>query len=319
MNNPKVSIIILTYNRTEPLKKAIESALNQTYKNLEVIVVDDNCNKPEIREWVEILIKQYPQILYIQNDKHLGVGLTANKGIEKASGEFIAFLGDDNYFEPEKIRLQMECYQSHADDKVGLVYCNESTVSMNGKVIDRYEHDWEGIPFFEHMLKDLAGMSLWLVPKHVLVEVGLLENVLMKHDAIPLLKILAAGYQVYRVPQLLVSKCENRDNRENRTSETGEKNIEALLLFRTWARKYYEELINMQIDQVEYSFSRQLVTLYSLNHKIEKARIEYEIMRQMKYFNTQTFIAFLKITFPKAYSKWSAQNRKKERRMNDLD
>lgn len=308
MNNPKVSIVIPTYNRTEYLKKAIKSAIDQTYEEIEIIVVDDNKNKPEIREWVEALMKEFPQVVYIQNDKNLGGGSNRNRGIEKANGEFIAFLDDDDYFEPDKIRMQMECYQSHSEDNVGLIYCYARSISVSGKTLGSYENNHEGRPIFEHMMNCLAGTSLWFVPKKVLIDVGMFENVPSKQDSITLLKILGAGYSVYRVPQILVNYLE--DN-AGKISGTGEKNIEGLILYRTWARKYYEELMNIQIDQVEYSFSKQLVTYYVLNHKNEKAKIEYEIMRQMKYFQVQTFIAYLKITFPQTYIKWLKRKRKR--------
>ncbi len=316
MNSPKVSIIIPTYNRTEYLKKAIQSALNQTYKEIEVIVVDDNKNKPEIREWVEMLMKEYPQVLYVQNDKNLGGGRNRNRGIEAATGELIAFLDDDDYFEPDKIQMQTECYQSHADDNVGLIYCYARAVSVSGKTIGTYENNDEGRPIYEHMLKCLAGTSLWFVPKNVLIEVGMFEDVPSKQDSITLLKILAAGYNVYRVPQILVNYLE--DN-EGKISGTGERNIEGLILYRTWVRKYYEELMNMQIDQVEYSFAKQLVTYYVLNHKYDKANIEYEIMRQMRFFRVQTLFAYLKITFPKTYMRWLKKKKQKEQQKNDLD
>ncbi len=315
MNSPKVSIVIPTYNRTEYLKKAIQSALNQTYQEIEVIVVDDNKNKPDIREWVETLMKEYPQVVYVQNDKNLGGGKNRNRGIEVATGEMIAFLDDDDFFEPEKIQMQMDCYQSHANDNVGLIYCYARAVSVNGKTLGVYENNNEGRPIYEQMLNCLAGTSLWFVPKKVIVEVGMFENVPSKQDSITLLKILAAGYEVYRVPQILVNYLE--DN-EGKISGTGEKNIEGLLLYRVWARKYYEELINMQIDQVEYVFAKQLVTYYVLNHKYEKARIEYEIMCQMKYFHIQTLAAYFKITFPKQYINWLKKKKEKEKRKNDL-
>ena len=69
----KVSIVIPTYKRVEELKRALLSAINQTYKNIEIIVVDDNSNNKEIRSQVEELMKNYPNVKYIKNTRQNGV------------------------------------------------------------------------------------------------------------------------------------------------------------------------------------------------------------------------------------------------------
>ena len=104
-----VSVIIATYRRDVSLKRAIESVLNQTYCNIEIIVVDDNDN-PQWNEKVQAVINQFAsnRIRYIQNPEHMGSGATRNRGIECAKGQYVSFLDDDDYYLPEKIEHQME-------------------------------------------------------------------------------------------------------------------------------------------------------------------------------------------------------------------
>ncbi|MCG2759675.1 MAG: glycosyltransferase [Candidatus Delongbacteria bacterium] len=99
-----VSIVIPTHKRPELLKKAIESALAQTYSMTEIIVVDDNSG-----DNTEQVIKDLnnKNIRYFRNDSSLGGAGTRNVGIEKSNGEFVAFLDDDDIWYKDKLELQV--------------------------------------------------------------------------------------------------------------------------------------------------------------------------------------------------------------------
>jgi len=103
-----VSVIIPTYNRFNYLLKAIESVQNQTYKNIELIVVNDGSTQKEYYDY------KFDNIKIINLDKNSKdifgypcVGYVINIGLNNASGKYIAFLDDDDYFLPNKIELQI--------------------------------------------------------------------------------------------------------------------------------------------------------------------------------------------------------------------
>ena len=104
-----VSIVIATYKRSDSLEKALKSLVSQTYKEIEVILVDDNAND----EWNKVVYKiankykKYLKITYIQNKTNNGSAVTRNVGIEKASGEYITFLDDDDLYLEKKIENQL--------------------------------------------------------------------------------------------------------------------------------------------------------------------------------------------------------------------
>jgi len=100
---PLVSVIIPVYNRKEWLKDAINSVLNQTYKNIEIIVVDDGSTE-DIHN-MEIMKNE--NIKYYRNENH-GVGYSRNFGIKKANGKYIAFLDSDDFWAKEKIKTQVK-------------------------------------------------------------------------------------------------------------------------------------------------------------------------------------------------------------------
>lgn len=119
-----VSVIIPTYKRPKYLIRAINSALNQTYKNVEIIVVDDNNEGDEFRELTQSILKKLideKKIIYIQHRQNKGVAAARNTGIKKANGEFISFLDDDDEYLPVKTELQINVFQN-SKDKIGLVY-----------------------------------------------------------------------------------------------------------------------------------------------------------------------------------------------------
>ena len=135
---PAVSVVVATYRRDSKLRCALESLLTQTYKDFEVIVVDDN----DFLEWnnkVSEIIDNFKssnpdiKIKYFQNHPGLGSALARNKGIDVSSGEFICFLDDDDIFLPKRIENQIiPMIEADADYSVtDLALYNES-----GKLVE---------------------------------------------------------------------------------------------------------------------------------------------------------------------------------------
>ncbi|MBP2657831.1 MAG: hypothetical protein H6Q69_863 [Firmicutes bacterium] len=106
----KVSVILPTYNRPIMLKRAIESVLNQTYQNIEVIVVDDNGPGTSARDETQVLMHQYfsnKKVVYIKHDKNRNGAAARNTGIRAAKGQFISFLDDDDFYFQAKIEKEV--------------------------------------------------------------------------------------------------------------------------------------------------------------------------------------------------------------------
>ena len=103
--NPLVSAVIPTHNRPQLVCRAVRSALNQTYVNLEVIVIIDG-PEPETRRMLEDL--QEPRMRVIELQKNMGISEVRNIGAREARGEWISFLSDDDEWLPHKIERQTE-------------------------------------------------------------------------------------------------------------------------------------------------------------------------------------------------------------------
>lgn len=116
--NDLVSIIIPTYKRPENLRLAIDSVLNQTYPNIEVIVVDDNDPKSHFRSQTEKLMEYYSdnsKVQYLKHPRNLNGSAARNTGIAHSKGSYVGFLDDDDIYFPRKIEacvsklLQLNC------------------------------------------------------------------------------------------------------------------------------------------------------------------------------------------------------------------
>ena len=123
-NPPLVSVIIPTYKRSDMLPRAIDSILNQTYPNIEIIIIDDNIPNSEWRNTTEKLIEKYrnyTNVKYIRHPRNLNGAYARNTGIKYSNGEIVTFLDDDDYYLPSKIQRQAEYLIKH--ERFRAVYC----------------------------------------------------------------------------------------------------------------------------------------------------------------------------------------------------
>lgn len=118
-----ISVIIPSYNRGDTIKRSIESVLDQTYSNLEVIVVDDGStdNTEEI-----VADLKSNKLFYYKNHTNIGACGSRNRGVKMAKGEFIAFQDSDDEWLPEKLEKQMQFLNEINCD---LVFCSMDRIS----------------------------------------------------------------------------------------------------------------------------------------------------------------------------------------------
>ncbi|MGB4934039.1 MAG: glycosyltransferase family 2 protein, partial [Ruminococcus bromii] len=114
-----VSVIIPTYKGADKINSAVDSVLNQTYKNIEVIVVDDNGeNEPEQLLTAEKMKKYetFENVKYLVHKKNINGSAARNTGIRASKGFYLGFLDDDDVFLPDKTQKQVDCFEKLPDD-----------------------------------------------------------------------------------------------------------------------------------------------------------------------------------------------------------
>lgn len=128
---PLVTVYMPTYNRVELLQRAVQSVLNQDYKNIELIVVDDN-STDSTHEYLARIAETEQRFKYFINEKNSGACVSRNKAIFAAKGEFITGLDDDDYFLSYHISRFIELWQSNPDYIA--IYSNIYVQKINRKV-----------------------------------------------------------------------------------------------------------------------------------------------------------------------------------------
>ena len=119
--NPKVSIIIPCYNQGKYVAAAIQSALDQTYDNIEIVVVNDG-STDNSSDVIQRYVKKNRNILFLDNKVNRGVINARNMAIDASSGEYILPLDADDIIEPLYAEMATNILKTRAD--IGIVYCN---------------------------------------------------------------------------------------------------------------------------------------------------------------------------------------------------
>jgi len=168
-NSNLVSVIIPTYNRVNSLTDSLTSITNQTYKNIELIVVDDNSsdNTKEIIFSLEI-----PNLKFLTHEKNLGAPAARNTGIKNCTGDFIAFMDDDDMWHPEKIERQLNYLIQNPE--ADAVFCEFKYVLKN-----KFYYP-DKIMFDNNLLdlslnRSLGSFSLPLIKKYCIDVTGLID------------------------------------------------------------------------------------------------------------------------------------------------
>lgn len=228
-NSPKVSVIIPTYNRPDLLRRAIESALNQTYPNIEVIVVDDHSDYD-----LDLLRKEYPSVKFYMNSENRGGCYSRNRGIREASGEYINFLDDDDELLPEKVERQVKKFFDSQFENVGFVTAHTEDNRSGKTVIKKNRASGD---MYRQLLKKFAisGIETLLIKKECLLETGGFDDKLQSSQEYDLMIRLSDKYSVDYVDQVLSREHRSRDQI---SLNFGKKMAGARYLFQKHDRRY---------------------------------------------------------------------------------
>lgn len=171
----QVSAIITTYKRAPHMvRRAAESVLNQSYENIELIIVDDSPSDYDLRDEVKAMAEDLDErVRYIQHETNMGACAARNTGIREACGDFIAFLDDDDEWLPQKIEKQMAKFKSE-DKDLALVYCGYYVINTAEKTKKVFDMEFmEGMVFDRMIYGNYIGSNSFpLIKKNVLVELG---------------------------------------------------------------------------------------------------------------------------------------------------
>lgn len=181
MNLPLVSVIIPCYNHERYIAQCIASVLQQTYPNIQLIVIDDGSKDRSVALIEELCaVHQFE----FEAQQNMGLSATLNKAIRQyARGKYIAVVASDDYWHPEKIKRQVEFYEQQAH--YGLVFCDSFLVNDKSEIIgeigrQRLKNECS----FEDLMLDRYGIPALtvMIKKEVYDTVGLFDEKMVVED-----------------------------------------------------------------------------------------------------------------------------------------
>jgi glycosyltransferase involved in cell wall biosynthesis len=135
INNPLITIGITSYNSEKTIDRALRSALNQSWKNKEIIIIDDYSQDNSI-EIINKIIKKYTFVKFIQNKKNLGYPACLNTIIKNSNGKYVCFFDDDDY--SSNLRLSKQFKRLENFKTQALCYSHRNVYKDNSNKIDSY-------------------------------------------------------------------------------------------------------------------------------------------------------------------------------------
>ena len=283
MDNALVSVIIPSFKASDNLIRAVESIFNQTYSNVEVIVVDDNNPDSPYRESTKKMIetlKTKGEINYIEHDKNKNGSAARNTGIRAAKGEYICFLDDDDEYAPTKIEKSVEMLEAHKE--YDAVYSNVYML-MNGKITIEFKANYSGKCWKELLLDEgmLGTGSNIFVRRSVIEEVGFFDESFARYQDVEYMLRVLSNHMMYAIDEYLVSK--NLSDRNVPNYKKSRANNE--LIYNKFAYLINELEENERIEFYSNQFGKLLhiaIEQKSSKEDILKAKEEVEKYRDLR-------------------------------------
>lgn len=197
----KVSIIMPAYNCEKYIGKTIESVRNQTYKNWELLIVDD-CSTDATPDVIKKYCSIDSRIVYFSNDNNSGAAVSRNKAVEAAQGRYIAFLDSDDLWLNEKIKKQI----SFMTDNDCAFTCTayeknyEENKSLNKKIRAKKKTDYHALlrrcPGNSTVMYDASRIGKFTIP-----------NIRKRNDYVMWLQVIKKACYLYGIDEVL-TQCE---------------------------------------------------------------------------------------------------------------
>lgn len=196
-NEHLVSVITPAYNCAEHIEECIESVLNQTYQNWEMIIVNDK-STDNTQSIVESYVKKDPRIKLFNQEKNAGVAAARNKALDMSQGRFVAFLDSDDAWKPNKLERQLNFMISN---NYGFTFTSYEIMSDKPEDKKKIFRVPQNINYNQYLSNTIIGNLTVIMDKELLgeirVEIGHLEDVLTW------MKYLKQGYIAYGLDENL--------------------------------------------------------------------------------------------------------------------
>lgn len=266
-----VSIIIACYNDAQYIEQTVNSALNQTYANKEIIVVDDGSNE----ETKVVLRKIEPKITKLITQENKGQSTARNRGIKEAKGEFILVLDSDDYFEPTFCEKAIKVFES--DEEIKIVTCFVNRIVENNK-IEVFKPKGGKIKDF---LSYNCAMGSSMFIKTNWKNIDGYDEVMRKgfEDWEFYIRLLKNGGSTYVIPETLFNYRLRKDSTTSKANKIKYELLQYIYFkHKDLYKNNFEHLINHLLERIEREEKEKLKNLQRIEYKIG-----YAILKPLRF------------------------------------
>lgn len=284
----KYSIIVPAYNTEKYIDKCLKSIFSNTYKNFEVIIVNDgSIDKTE--DIINKYIKKYDNIIYIKQ-KNMGLSLARNNGVKKATGDYLLFIDSDDYVE----KNLLENINKNIDDLDVLRY--QLNIVFNDKIIPYGEKEFNvtnGIDAFEKIVryKFIEMAALYVINRKYYLDNNFMFEKDVYHEDYGLLPLVIATAKKVKSINYLGYNYVQRDGSimSSNDTEKMKKKMDDMLFLFTKAIKYLDNIPYSQ--NVKSFYANSIIDKYnSLSDKLKKEYIKkIKDLKVISYLSNDSF------------------------------
>lgn len=256
---PIVSVIMAAYNAEKHISASIESIINQTFNNFELLVINDG-STDNTQSIVKEYCKKDSRIILLNNDKNLFVIKSRNKGIEKAKGKYIAILDSDDLALPNRLEYQVKYLENNPD--IFLIGSSAYIIDENDKVENSFI-----APTGYEKLKNNINKNNLIYHSTVMFRnenVFYREKMIYCEDYDLILRLFSEGKKIDNLSDILISY------RQTSNSLSKTKNRLVQWLFINKARFFYNERLSTGKDSYESFDPKSFTQIYNINYPIIK-------------------------------------------------
>lgn len=276
-----ISVIIPIFGKPHYLENAIKSVLNQTFKNIELIIVDDNDPDTNERKETEKLISSFmdKRLCYLKHTHNLNGAVARNTGIAQATGKYIAFLDSDDEYMPERLQKCFDIMEN-APEEVAGVYTG-CEFRKSGKIY----HTHTAVKAGNFLLDTLACTFMFctgsniFVRKSVVEEINGFDETFLRHQDYEFLTRIFEKYSLDAISEVLVVK-----NNENMNLPDVEKMID---IKKKYIRKFAGIISKMPSDKQKYIYYSQNIQIVEAALRNKNLKVAKCYLKQAKQFSTR--------------------------------
>ena len=295
---PKVSVIIPCYNGAKWICDTINSVLNQTYQDFELIVVDDGSIDNSKRIIDHYLSNE--RVTYIQHKENKGIPATRNTGIRASKGQYVAFLDQDDLWLPKKLEKQVRLFEKDKDGKIGLVFTDLLYFDSRGRT---FEGTWPdrtvarllSTKSKKDTLIQLFKENFISTPTAVMIRnkecferLGLLNEELYSADDFEFWLRIAGNFKIEYIDKHLIKKRLHENNTYEKYAKEGKIYQDLITVTNDSVKRYpfLNKFRDRKLGRFHYLYGRCLFN----NNQAVKARREF---LKTLYYNPLHWRAFV--------------------------